>query len=194
MPDYIRLIRQYPEEIVGIDLHGPEEDCRTHWQDFSPYRRLSHRWQASMANYEDQQLIIDVIRGLGLQRVSEAYGLLLSHESSDRIFIKHGIPLVVCPTSNAYISMNQSETEKGKLLERVPDNPGSGPSEFPSYSLIDYLQSESITYSLASLSPISSEKNLSLIYKDLLDPKQHSFTCEHVSLTSLIFVHLISSP
>jgi hypothetical protein len=59
-----------------------------------------------MNNYKDLQLIDDVIKGFGIERLSEAYEIILSTEYMEKILIKHAIHLIICPISSAYHQTN----------------------------------------------------------------------------------------
>jgi adenosine deaminase len=192
MVQFIRLARDYSQEIVGIDFYGQEDDCRKYWHEFRKYikvlRHYHIRYQASMNNYKDLQLIEDVIKGLGIERLCEAYEAALSSKSMENILIKHGVCLVICPISNAYAianhQVNDTLLEIGK--KRKYQSTSSldnlvNEKELSSYNLMNYLQSELINYSITSLSPIQYKQNLSFIYKDLFEKNKDFFTCEHVS-------------
>ncbi len=198
MTQFICLARDYPQEIVGIDFYGEEDDCRKYWHDFYKYTKiLRHyhiRCQASMNNYKDLQLIDDVIRGLGIERLFEAYEILLSKDYIENILIKHAIHLSLCPISNAYTIANHQindilpETGKKRKYQSTNsldnfDNEKDS-NRITSFNLMNYLQSELINYSITSLSPIEYKQNLSSIYKNLFDKNKTFFTCEHVSLYS----------
>lgn len=196
MSQFIRFVRDYPDEIIGIDFYGQEDDCRKYWHDFYKYTKLLHhyhiRYQASMNNYKDLQLIDDVIQGLDIDRLCEAYEIILSTEKMENILIKHGIHLVICPISNAYTIANHQindilsetgEKQKNQLTSSLDNlNNEKDSNGTISYSLMNYLQSELINYSITSLSPIEYQQNLSSIYKNLFQINQNSFTCEHVRL------------
>lgn len=195
MPTFIRLALDYSEEIVGIDLYGQEDDCRKYWQDFRKYTQMLHQYhigcQASMPDYEDLQLMTDVIKELGIERLSEAYRLVLSSEHLEEILVKHGLHLLLCPVSDAYQTANDnlSETKRKRQYQSTGSSDSAIDEEHPDqttlYHLINYLQSELISYSITSLSPIEYKENLSSIYQNLLEKNKNSFTCEHVSLYSL---------
>ncbi|CAF4220888.1 unnamed protein product, partial [Adineta steineri] len=34
MKEFIRLVRNYPNEIIGIDIYGEENDCRKYLHEF----------------------------------------------------------------------------------------------------------------------------------------------------------------
>ena len=192
MPRLIRLALDYPHEIVGIDFYGQEDDCRKSWQDFHKYTNIFHRYhirrQASMPNYKDLQLMTDVIKNLGIERLSEAYEIVLSPEHLEEILIKHGVHLIVCPIASAYSMANNIFSENARKrkyhssssLDDVINDTNS--NQTISYNLINYLQSHFLTYSISSLSPTEYKENLSLIYKNLLAKNKNYFTCEHVSL------------
>jgi len=198
MIQFIRLARDYPHEIVGIDFYGQEDDCRKYWHDFYKYTKICHyyniRCQASMNNYKDLQLIDDVIKGLSIERLCEAYEIVLSTEYMENILIKHAIHLVICPVSNAYTIVNQqtnniwSETGKKRKYQSTSslDNPDNEKNLNGTilYNLINYLQSELINFSITSFSPIEYKQNLSSIYKNLFEKNPNFFTCEHVRLYS----------
>ena len=158
MDDFIRLVRTYPNEIVGIDFYGPESDCRQSWQDFRKYtkwlQQLNVRCQGSMADYQDLQLVLDVTHGLDLRRLFEAHSIVLSPAHAEDIFMKHGVGLVLCPLSNAHVTASQG--------------------------LFQYLQSELIGYSISSYSPIDHQQTLSDIYKNLFDTIPDQFTYDNV--------------
>ena len=189
MPQFLRLALDYSEEIVGIDLYGQEDDCRKYWQDFRKYTQILHQYhigcQASMPDYQDLQLMTDVVKELGIERLSEAYKLVLSSEHLEEVLVKHGLHLVLCPVSNAYKTANDTLSETtGKRQYQSTSSSESATDEehLTSYHLINYLQSQLISYSITSLSPIEYKENLSSIYQDLLEKNKNSFTCEHVGL------------
>lgn len=188
MSQYIHLARSYPDDIVGIDFYGREDDCRMYWQDFYKYTKILHchhiRCQATMNNYKDLQLIDDVIKGLNIDRVCEAYEIILSTEQMENILIKHGIHLVLCPISNTYTIINEQMNKKQKYQSSSSSdnfNEKKESNETISYSLMNYLQSEMINYSITSFSPIEYQQNLSTIYKNLFQNNPNTFTCEHVN-------------
>jgi hypothetical protein len=199
MVQFIRLARDYPHEIVGIDFYGQEDDCRKYWHEFCKYTKvLRHchiRCQASMTNYKDLQLIDDVIKSLGIERLCEAYEIVFSPMHMENILIKHGTSLIICPISTAYIAanhqVNNTLSEAGKkrkyqsTISLDKSNNEIDLNEILPYHLINYLQKESINYSITSLSPTQYKQNLSLIYKDLFEKNKNFFTCEHVSLRCL---------
>ena len=158
MHDFIRLVRTYPNEIVGIDFYGPESDCRQWWQDFRKYtawlKQLNVPCQGSMADYEDVQLMVDVTHGLDLRRLFDAYSIVLSPAHAEDILMKHGVGLVLCPLSKGYVGASQR--------------------------LSQYLQSELIGYAITSFSPMEHRRYLSDIYKNLLDTIPDEFTHENV--------------
>jgi len=165
MNHFIRFAREYSDDIVGIDFYGEEDDCRKYWHDFAEYTKiLNHyhiRYQANMASYQDLQLIDNVIQGLRIERISEPYNIILSSEHLENLCVKHGIHLVICPLSNAYTIANSKDN---------------------SYHLINYLQLESITFSIGSFSPFEYQQNLSTIYKNLFNQNENLFTCEQMQL------------
>jgi len=67
-----------------------------------------------MNNYKDLQLIDDVIKGLGIERLCEAYEIILSTEYMEKILIKHAIHLIICLISNAYHQTNDILLQTGK--------------------------------------------------------------------------------
>lgn len=143
-----------------------------------------------MNNYKDLQLIDNVIKGLNIERLSEAYEIILSSKHMENILLKRGIHLVVCPISNAYTIAN-SQINSILTKNRIKQNHQSISSinnyvnEKDSntvlpFDLMKYLQSEFIPYSITSLSPSRYTQNLTAIYKNLLDNNEYIFTCEHV--------------
>jgi hypothetical protein len=198
MPQLIRLARHYPQEIVGFDFYGQEDDCRNNWSNFHKYTKILHHnhihCQASMPNYKDLQLIDDVVKDLGIERLCEAYEIVLSSEYLENIFIKHAIHLVVCPVSDAYTIANHQINNIGKKRKyQSTSSLDNLLNEKESYNLINYLQSEFLNYSITSLSPIEYKENLSSIYKNLFENNKDYFTCEHVRLNNIIFYGLIVS-
>jgi hypothetical protein len=195
MSQFIRFVRDYPEEIVGIDLYGHEDDCQQYWQDFYKYTRILRHYhipcQASMNNYKNLQLIDDVIKGLRIERICEAYEIVLSSEYMENILIKHAIHLVICPVSNAYTIANHRTNDilsvagKKRKYQSTSslDNPNNESDSDGTISddLMTYLQSELINYSITSLSPTEYQQNLSSIYKNLFEKNGNFFTCEHVT-------------
>jgi hypothetical protein len=191
MPSLIRLARDYPQEIVGFDFYGQEDDCRKYWHHFHKYTKLLHhdhiRCQASIPNYKDLQLIEEVVKGLDIERLCEAYEIVLSSEYLENLLIKHGIHLVICPISDAYTIANHqtNETAKKRKYQSTSslDNlvHEKDPNRIESFNLMNYLQSELLNYSITSLSPIEYKDNLSSIYKNLFEKNKDYFTCEHVS-------------
>ena len=199
MSQLIWLTRNYPQEIVGIDLYGDEHDCRKYWNDFVKYTKFCRhyhiRCQATMNNYKDLQLIDNIIQGLGIERLCEAYEIVFSKEYIENILIKHAIHLVICPVSDAYRTANNrsnqilSETMKKQNYRSTSsldnlNNPKDS-NESSLYNLMNYLQSELFSYSITSLCPIEYQHNLSSIYKNLLETNKTFFSCEHVNFCSL---------
>lgn len=191
MPQFIRLALDYPEEIVGIDFYGQEDDCRKYWQDFHKYTQLLHHHhigcQASMPDYHDLPLMTDVIKELAIERLSEAYRLVLSSEHLEDLLVKHGLHLVLCPISPAYHTANDilSETKGKRQYQSVSVTEREQPDQIKSYDLIHHLQSELISYSITSLAPIEYQENLSSIYQNLLEGNKNFLTYEHVNLHPL---------
>ncbi|CAF3575088.1 unnamed protein product, partial [Rotaria sp. Silwood2] len=192
---FICFARNYPNEIIGIDFYGEEHDCRKYWHNFYKYTKILRyyhiQYQASMNNYKDLQLIEDVIKGLNIERLCEAYEIILSSKHMENIFIKHGIHLILCPTSNTYAIANSQvnnilsnigkkrkyhSTSSLNSLDNEKDS-----NEIKSFNLMNYLQSELINYSITSFSPLQYKQSLSFIYKNLLEKNNFFFTCEHVS-------------
>jgi hypothetical protein len=187
MNQLIHLARNYSDQIVGIDFYGEEDDCRKYWYDFRKYTKIFQhfniRCQTSMNNYKDLQLIIDVITGLTIDRLSEAYEITLSSKHMENILIKHAIHLVICPLSNAYTVTNHQLNDVWSRTGKTQSTSSLDNLANEKYKLINNLQSELINYSLTSLSPIQYKQNLSFIYKNLFETNKNSFTCEHVSLS-----------
>ncbi|CAF3339588.1 unnamed protein product [Rotaria sp. Silwood1] len=191
---FICLAHNYPNEIVGIDFYGEEDDCRKYWHDFYKYIKILRyyhiKYQASMNNYKDLQLIENVIKGLNIERLCEAYEIILSSKHIENILIKHGIHLVLCPISNAYIIANSQINnilskigKKRKYQSTSSLNTSTNTqesNELTSFNIINYLQSELINYSITSFSPLKFKQSLSIIYKNLLEQNKNFFTCEHM--------------
>jgi hypothetical protein len=200
MPQLIRLARDYPLEIVGFDFYGQEDDCRSNWSSFRKYTNILHQdhihCQASMPNYKDLQLIEDVVKGLGIERLCEAYEIVLSSEYLENLLIKYAVPLVICTMSDAYTTANHrisdSLSETGKKRKYQSTTSLDDPSN--EYTLINYLQSEFLNYSIASLSPRECTEKLSSIYKNLFETNKDYFTCEHVSLKYVVLFYRLISP
>ncbi|CAF3904691.1 unnamed protein product, partial [Rotaria sp. Silwood1] len=142
-----------------------------------------------MNNYKDLQLIENVIKGLNIERLCEAYEIILSSKHIENILIKHGIHLVLCPISNAYIIANSQINnilskigKKRKYQSTSSLNTSTNAqesNELTSFNIINYLQSELINYSITSFSPLKFKQSLSIIYKNLLEQNKNFFTCEH---------------
>lgn len=198
LPQFFQLAQQYSDDIVGIDLYGSEDDCREEWQHFLRYRKWSNRYhlflQATITQSSDEQLLADVVKGLGIQRLADMYWFLLSRETKEDLLIKHGIHLIVCPVSTEYQAVNSEFHRKWSTLEMSDHESSSAASSsstaLASFALIDQLQSEFVDYSLTSLSPRQHQQSLVRIYENLLDRKLHSFTCEHVSMRDTLQSHL----
>ena len=205
MAQFIHLARDYSQEIVGIDFYGQEDDCRKYWHDFCKFTKILHRHQircqTSIQHYKDLQLIEDVIKGLSIERVCEGYEILQSSEYMENILMQRAVHLIICPLSDAYTLANHrkndisSETgQKRKYqsttsLDLAPHEKNS--NEEISYDLINYLKSESINYSITSLSSIAYQQNLSSIYKNLFEKNSKFFTCEHVTFSLVILIFLV---
>ncbi|CAF1137677.1 unnamed protein product [Rotaria sordida] len=192
---FICFARNYPNEIVGIDFYGEEDDCRKYWHNFYKYTKILRyyriRYQATMNNYKDLQLIDDVIKGLNIERLYEAYEIILSSKHMENILIKSGIHLILCPISNVYTIANSqvnnislTRTERKRKYQSTSSinnlNNEKNPNELTSFNLINYLQSELIDYSITSFSPLYYKQSLSSIYKNLLEKNKNFFTCEHM--------------
>ncbi|CAF1569355.1 unnamed protein product [Rotaria magnacalcarata] len=191
---FICLARTHPNEIVGIDFYGDEDDCRQYWHDFCKYTKILRyyhiQYQASMNNYRDLQLIDDVVNGLKIERLSEAYEIILSSKHMENILVKHDVHLILCPTSDYYaiansqldniLSTNRKKRKHQSTSSLANSNNEKDSSDIPSFCLINYLQSNLINYSIASSSPIRYKQNLSFIYQYLLDKNKKNFTCEHM--------------
>jgi hypothetical protein len=135
-----------------------------------------------MSTYSDQQLILDVVKGLDLQRLTETYEIIFIRQHMYDIFIKYGVHLILCPASNAYARINDSSVPMKRSVHAVEKNMDDSSTTTRKSTLIDYVQAELIDYSIASLLPRKFGRNLSQIYQELTDQRQDQFTCEYVRL------------
>ncbi|CAF3594717.1 unnamed protein product [Rotaria socialis] len=165
---FICLARTYPNKIVSIDFYDGEDDCRQYRHDFCKYTKIFRYYHI---------------------QYQATYEIILSSKHMENILVKHDVHLILCLTSDYYaiahsqldiiLSTNREKRKHQSTSSLANSNNEKDSNDTLSFSLISYLQSNVINYSIASSAPIRYKQNLSFIYQHL-DKNKNNFTCEHI--------------